>query len=42
VIFSRNSDDFEPYCKYLGMAFEKLQEDVDTMWKQVFGWRKRR
>jgi|SRR3989344_1669385 len=42
LIFSRNSDDFEPFCKYLGIAFEKLQEDINTMWKQVFGWRKKR
>jgi len=42
LIFSKNSDDFEPFCKYLGIAFEKLQEDIDTMWKQIFGWRRRR
>ena len=42
LIFSRNSDDFLPFCKYLGISFEKLQEDVDVMWKQVFGWKKKR
>lgn len=42
LIFSRNSDDFKPFCEYLGISFEKLQEDVDVMWKQVFGWRKRK
>ena len=42
LIFSRNSNDFKPFCEYLGISFEKLQEDVDVMWKQVFGWRKRK
>ena len=42
MIYSRNKDDFEPYCKYLGISFEKLQEDIDTMWKDVFGWKRRR
>ncbi|MBD3252895.1 PIN domain-containing protein [Candidatus Pacearchaeota archaeon] len=42
LIFSRNKDDFKPFCEYLGISFEKLQEDLDTMWGQVFGWRRRR
>ena len=42
LIFSRNSADFLPFCKYLGISFEKLQEDVDVMWRQVFGWKKKR
>jgi hydroxymethylpyrimidine pyrophosphatase-like HAD family hydrolase len=41
LIFSRNSDDFKPFCEYLCISFEKLQEDVDVMWKQLFGWRKK-
>lgn len=41
LIFSRNSDDFKPFCKYLGISFEKLREDVNVMWRQTFGWRKR-
>jgi hypothetical protein len=42
LIFSRNASDFEPFCRYLGIDFEKLQEDIDVLWKQVFGWRRRR
>jgi hypothetical protein len=34
LIFSRNSDNFLPFCKYLGISFEKLQEDVDVTCKQ--------
>jgi len=42
LIFSRNSDDFKPFCKYLGISFEKLQENIDVMWRHVFGWKKKR
>ena len=42
LIFSRNSGHFEPFCKYLGITFMKLQDNVDVMWKQAFGWKYRR
>ena len=42
LIYSRNKDDFKSYCKYLQIDFEKLQEDIDTMWKNVFGWKRYR
>ena len=42
LIYSRNSDDFEPFCRYLGISFEKLQDNMDVMWKRAFGYRKKR
>ena len=42
LIFSRNSGHFENFCKYLGITFVKLQENVNVMWKQAFGWKYRR
>jgi len=41
LIYSRNSDDFKPFCEYLRISFEKLQEDADVMWRNIFGWRKK-
>lgn len=41
-IMSRNSLHFEPFCKYLKIEFEKLKENIDIMWKEVFWRRKKR
>lgn len=42
LIISRNSSHYEPFCQYLNIAFEKLLEDVDVMWRQAFGWQTRK
>ncbi len=42
LIYSRNKFHFKPYCEYVKIVFEQLQDDVDIMWKQLFGWKKRR
>lgn len=41
-IIGRNSLHFKPFCRYLNIEFEKIREDIDMMWKDTFGWRKRR
>ncbi len=36
-IVSRNAYHFKPFCKYLGISFIGVKEDVDIMWRRTFG-----
>ncbi len=41
-LMARNSMHFLPFCNHLHIEFEKLEENVDVMFRQAFGWQKRR
>jgi hypothetical protein len=41
-IMGRNSLHFLPFCNHLDIEFEKLEENVGIMFRQAFGWQKRR
>ena len=40
LIMGRNNRHFKPFCDYVGITFDSLIDDVDAMWKNVFGWKK--
>jgi len=40
-IMGRNIRHFLPFCNYLHIEFEKLEENIDIMFRQAFGWKKR-
>ena len=41
-IVGRNSRHFEPFCKFLKIEFEPVKTNIDMMWKDAFGWRRKR
>lgn len=41
-IMGRNGMHFIPFCNYLHIEFEKLQENIDIMFRQAFGWKRRK